>query len=362
MLVFLCKPASLFAHIEQLFFLQGKLGEKNIAMRIQREDNIYHGEYFFLNEKKNILFKGPCEGKDCTLNVFTLNKATNKEEVTESFAISENSEHNWTGIWKKGDNSAQIILRPIDVKTITHKFADIPFIKKVDPFSYVRTADLTFTQVKTKKINGLTVVWLKENFSGVEFFRIKKGLAEPALTELNGALTSIHLNNVEGYFWCNSAFVEATYKFGHSISFLNKKLLNINTTLVSDCHGTGAEAVADNLTLDCENGKTLALENIFYVGNDAIPEVNSGEWFTYRYNVFGAFIFKTLAELYPDKFKAQDKQCNYNKVEAWQFPQWRISDKGLVLKPYFPDYLHCEIKEEFLIPFAKLETYRKKDF
>ena len=362
LLLILLKGAYAFAHVEQLFFLEGKLDGRSIVMRIVREDDFYRGEYFFLSDKKNILFRGACKEKDCLLNVSVVNQTTLKEEIIESFQIAENADKSWTGIWNKGSTSSNITLTPIDVSKVDHKYKDVPYVKNLDPLSYIRTSNMVFSKVKTKKINGITLEWLRESFSGVQFIRIKKGLSQSEIELLNRNLTNIHLNNIEGYFWCNTAFKSAPYEFNFNIELVNKNILNISTSLSSDCHGTGMETQSDNLTIDTKTGKTLSLEKLFYAGKDSIPTVNSAEWFSYRYNVFGHLIYAKLKELYPLRFDTSTGNCNFNKTDSWQFPQWRLNDKGILVKPYFPDYLHCASKDEFLIPYKLLESYRRKEF
>lgn len=362
LLFILLKGISAFAHVEQLFFLEGKLNGKPIAMRIVREDDFYRGEYFFLAEKKNILFRGNCKEKDCLLSVSKLNNITLKEELLESFQIKENADRSWSGTWQKGGTSSSVLLTPIDVSKIPHKYKDVPYVNTLDPLSYIRTSNLVFSLVKTQKINNITLEWLKESFSGVEFIRIRKGLPANEMEVVNRSLANIHINNVEGFFWCNTAFKSAPYEFNSRIELINKNILNITTTLSSNCHATTLETQSDNLTIDIKTGKTLSLENLFYAGKDSIPSVNSGEWFSYRYTIFGNLIYTKLKALYPDKFVNSADKCNFNKVESWQFPQWRLSAKGILVKPYFPDYLHCERNVEFLIPYKTMETYRKKVF
>jgi len=352
----------LFAHIEQLFFLEGTLGNKPIAMRIHREEDLYHGEYFFLSDKKNISFRGECNSKDCLLSVFVMNQETHKEESTEVFRISENNDHTWSGTWRKGSNTVNILLKPIDVSKFNHPYKDLPFIKSLDPYSYVRTSELKFSAVRTKKINGITVEWLKETISGVEFIRLGKGLPTEVLNKVNTTLTGLHLAKSEGSFWCNPSTTNLKdYKFIFNISLLNKSILSLTALTTSNCFATTPETTTENITLDIKTGQQLSLEDIFYAGNKTIPAVNSAEWFDYRYKTFGAIIHKLLLNEYPDKMKASTGACSYNKDEAWQFPDWKLGEKGLLVKAFLPDYLHCEKSEEFLIPYTKLEEYRKRE-
>ncbi len=349
-----------FAHLEQLFFLRGTLGGREIGMRLQREDDFWHGEYFFLNEKRNILLKGSCDtGSGCQLSAYALNKQLNKEEITEAFKISEGKEHDWNGTWVSGNKTLTVNLKPIDIKNIDHRFKGNPFLNKLDPYSYLRTADIEFSSVKKEKVNGITVQWQREKISGVQFLRIKKGLPADAIEKTNAILTGIHLSKVEGYFWCGTLLFKGDYKLKTDIKFLSKNILSLNTSTNSNCQGTGNEVQKENITIGIPQGNSLSLEDIFYAGKDLIPRVNSGEWFDYRYTTFGALMLEMLKGLYPEKFNASSGKCDFNKVEAWQFPEWHLEDDGLHLSPYFPDYLNCQSKEEFVIPFSELEPYRK---
>jgi len=349
-----------FAHLEQLFFLRGTLAGREIGMRLQREDDFWHGEYFFLDEKKNILLKGGCSTNNgCQLSAYKLNQQTNKEEITEAFRITEDREHAWNGTWVSGNKTLTVSLKPIDIKKINHRFKGNPFLDKLDPYSYLRTADMQFSSIKKEKVNGITIEWLKEKASGVQFLRIKKGLPNDAIEKANEILAGIHLSKVESYFWCGSLLFKGAYKLKTDIKFLSKNILSLNTNTNSNCQGTGNEVQKENITIGIAQGNPLSLEDIFYAGKGTIPTVNSGEWFDYRYTTFGALMLKTLRGLYPQKFNASSGKCDFNKAEAWQFPEWHLEDDGLHLRPYFPDYLKCEHREELVIPFSELEPYRK---
>ena len=356
----LLKAGAAFAHIEKLFFLKGTLGDKPIGMRIEMEDNFWHGEYFFADTKKNIVFKGECDSNTYNLSVYRLNKVLNKEEAVETFYLTENSDHSWNGTWKSAGKELKVELKPIEVSSVPHKFKDLGAVRQLDPYSYLRTSDLEFKEIKTKKINGITVQWLREKVSGIAFIRIKKGLPEAELKKVNDLLTGVHLNTVEGSFWCGSALVEGSYTFDHSISLLNKNVLSLNTVLASDCQGTGVESFSRNLTIDIEKGEEVSFEDLFFAGQGDIPKVNSGQWYNYRYETFGKLIHKMLLELYPEKLKSTEGDCSLNKDEAWQFPQWRLAPQGVYMKASLPDYLQCKAREEFLIPYSKLESIRKR--
>jgi hypothetical protein len=366
-LIFLlaCSFFRCHAHKEYFYFLQGTIGNRAVAMEIQQYDEVWFAKLFYKDLKKDFFLKGGCDSLKCTFSTYRWDSVSGRQFLQETFRLAEQPDHSWKGERTDQHNHAEaILLQPINRSSIPHLYGYQALVRGLDPYSFLRTADLRFIKSRTESFNRkYKIEWYREPISGIEFPRIAKGFTRAKRDSTNRALEGLHIREVENYFSCNAVGFEGKYVVKTTFTYVGADLISFIKDVSFGCQSARMSHDETNLTLSVKNGCVVTLEDIFWMGRGTPPSAESQPWHEYRYNIFGAKIRSILAELYPAQMGTPKSACSYNDPEAWQFPSWHLTNEGLFLGAFFPGINRsCDAPDWAIIPYDKLKEYTNPAF
>lgn len=355
------------AHREDNYFLKGLFGTRQVGIRIDEYSNICYARYFFMEDRKDHVMEGNIlPDSTFVLNAYRWDSARNQKIVTETLIVRHRENHQWEGTWNPGTGDFDVFLYPIssdpgyDQDTILNpEFSELYF----DPYSYLRTADLKFKELKTSRIGkGLKVKWVMEPVSGIKMFRVVQGWKNRQdFTLINKLLTTQHRKIVNDKLSCSYIYETGDFEFNCKIRYLDNYLVSYSMTSTSSCFGGNPELNTVSETRSMQSGDKFILEDLIWFGEGPPPTCREGsqDWFKYRYQVFGDSILNILKKIYPDKFTGPvENDCHYNQTRNWQFPEWHFTGDGLhVGSRSVSENRKCDNQDWSVIPWKYLEKY-----
>lgn len=355
------KSGQVMAHISKIIYLQGKVGEKIVVIKMMCYDESPTRDltYFFDDAKKNHFFKGRIMGT--AWRFFSENTATNQvSENKEELFIAENKNGSWKGYWlDKAGKKINLNLNPI-INLPASKFNNFSQNNDLDLYDAFRISKINLTQTKVDKtIKNVAIDWFLEKESGISFFRLRSLNKKLKVDSLNIALESMNLSLLQNYF--NNRLDKNELKVSTEILCLTKDLISFKIISNSFLKAQNASKSQQLVTLDLQTGKNINLENILWFGKktDKKPDdTEIQETYEYRKYVFAPKIFSILKTLYPEKMKSS--ACGLNKVDTWAVPAYTVTKKGLLLG-FFPSG-NCSILDWAIIPYKVLAPYLEKKY
>ncbi len=355
------KSGELLAHISKIIYLQGKIGERTLVIKMMcfDESPVRDMTYFFDDAKKDSFFKGRIMGNAWRFyseSVTTNQASENKEELF----IAENKNGFWKGYWldSKG-KKINITLNPISSIPIS-KFNYFSQRNDLDSFDAYKISKMNLMKRKTDAtLKNVSIDWFLEKESGISFFRLHSLNKKLKVDSLNVALETMQLTLLQNYFRPKPDRKEL--KVATEILFLTKDLISFKIISNSILKAPNSVQTQQLVTLDIKSGKQIDLENLVWFGKktDKRPAANDvQETYEYRKYIFSAKIFSMLKTLYPDKMK--NTSCGLNKVDTWAVPSYALTKKGLLFG-FFPSG-NCSILDWALIPYPSLTPYLEKNY
>jgi hypothetical protein len=355
------KSGELLAHISKIIYLQGKVGERTLVLKMMCYDEspIRDMTYFFENAKKDCFFKGKITGNAWR---FYPESATGNEasENKEELLIAESKNGLWKGYWQ--DSSGKKInvnLNPITSIPVS-KFNYFAQMNDLDSYDAYKISKINLAKGKTDKtLKTVSIDWFLEKESGISFFRLHSLNKKLKVDSLNVALETMHL-----------AIIQNCLRLRPDIKKLNvsTEILCLTKDLISFKIISNSVSKAQNpsksqklVTLDIKSGKQIDLESLVWFGKktDKKPSADDVQaTYEYRKYVFASKIFSMLQRLYPDKMK--NTACGLNKVDTWAVPAYALTKKGLLLG-FFPSG-NCSILDWAIIPYKSLTPYLEKKY
>jgi hypothetical protein len=340
-------------HIEKTFYLKGKVGLRDIVIKMLCYDELpeRYIHYYFPDEKKDHYLTGRKEDQSWHF------EADSREITKTQLNITESKDGTWKGSWT--DDKAQskpVLLQPLVTDSITAAWDLLPLLNELDPYDQYRLANISFTKTGTeKKAGDLACAWYLEKGTGISFFRIIANGNKISTDSINAALLAMHLGCIQKYYSGRSTGITAT------VCYLTNELVSFQ--VISANMGTGNKTIQhkEYITLDLKSGQPVRLEDIIWF--DKQTEKPSPDdlfkIFKYRKTVFAPAVFRLLQELYPEKMREEGGGAN--KVEDWAMPLWRLSSKGIVLgfnqgggNYYLPEWA--------VIPYEKLVAFLQNNY
>jgi hypothetical protein len=350
------RSGELSAHVEQTYYLQGKIGQRAIAIKMLCYDEmpVRQVYYFFQDAKKDHFLTGKL--KDGVWNFIAeaqQEKAGARPEI--ALNIRENKKGIWTGTWTDSiGKSTDIVLNPMQPDSISSKFSYLTFVKELDPYESYRLSQVAFTKTNTeKRTKDLMCDWYIEKESGVSFFRLRSSNKKLNTNNINAALETTHLSLVQKYFAFQREKVDT--KVETSLTYLSNELVSFKVLSMSILKSSKSVTNRELFTLDVNSGQPANLEDIIWLDSAASkpPMDDLYKIYKYRKSVFAPKVFQLLQKLYPAKMKLDS--CHINKVDSWILPAWMLTNNGIALSFQTPD--DCNALNWAIIPYKNVGPF-----
>ena len=365
---FLCIN-NIYAHREKTYYLLGKVGETELAIKIDEYGNDCIASYFTQNDLYNHLLEGIILENGQINLISKYWDPVSKQNITkDSVQLIEKEKNFWTGTWTyENKEKVTFTLKPIDIKELDHPFTEVINQYEIDPFTAYRTKDVKFKKGKKEKISkGARIRKMTDPVTGISFFRILNNRRHKIQADsINNKLIAIHLRMIDAIYSCVYADNKGEYSFNYKVTFLNSDFISFTINTNRSCFGTKRNNFIEHKTFKIIDGLEPKLEDLFWFGEQPQPVLSSGEykWMQYRYKVFGPKILEILTSLYPEKINdIETKQCNYNSIKAWQFPLWKLTSKGLYLESKTLTNKKCNETPWSIIPFEALKDFTNPSY
>lgn len=355
------KSGEVLAHISKIIYLQGKVGERTLVIKMlcYDESPIRDINYFFDDAKKDRFFKGRIMGnawRFYTESVAANEASGNKEELL----ITESKNGFWKGYWLDSTGKKiNVNLNPI-ISIPTSKFNYFSQINDLDSYDAYRISKINLTKGKTgKTLKNVSIDWFLEKESGISFFRLRSLNKKLKVDSLNLALETMHLALIHNYLRPRPDRKEL--KVSTEILCLTKDLISFKIISNSFFKAQNPSKSQQLVTLDIQSAKQIDLESLVWFGKktDKKPSADDVQkTYEYRKYIFAPKIFSMLKTLFPDKMK--NTACGLNKVDTWAVPAYAVTKKGLLLG-FFPAG-NCSILDWAIIPYKSLTPYLEKKY
>lgn len=346
-----------FAHREDFYFLYGNLGDRTIALKVEGYEEAWFAKYYYMDEKKDIFLKGVCDSTGCVFNRSEWDQKKKKEVITETFKFHELPDHTWEGEWRNNKRKKiKFRLYRIEKDSIRHNFSNA-WLNKLDPYSYLRSSDVTFeTTGKKEKINGVEVEWRQEPNTGISAFRFSSGLDTASIKSGNAFMDSIHLKEFENYCTCTSISFPGEYSYSTMPTYVSYNLCSFRFSNTVNCQGNFKSEEESYMTFLIQEKKQLTLDQYLSFGQKEFAPPESGEWYQYRYKIFGKKIRDIVGEIYKNNLPSDSATCNYSNEKVWQFPEWYLSPEGVHVKAVAPGVDHsCDKGGWLILPYSRID-------
>lgn len=346
--------AKLLAHVDKTYFLQAKVDEKTIVLKIKcyNESPVRYLNYFFVEEKRDHYMEGNPMG-----NAWNFTSTDNQKEI--NLVIREEKDGSWKGFWREDANKKiNLILTPIVINPES-KYYYYAQNKELDLYDAYKISILNLEKTKTEKIaKNFKLDWYSEKESNISLFRLESENKKTKLDSINNVLEAIQLSLIYNYFQYNPNRESLTFE--PQITLLNETLISfklISNTVLKNQNPIKAQQA---FVLDLQNGAQITLEDIIWLDEkNTKPDANAiSETYEYRKKIFAPQIFSILSELYPQQM--QSAECNVNKEITWAIPNFILTEKGIQFS--FSNSATCNVMDWAIIPYEKLKPYLQKKY
>ena len=349
------QSGELLAHVDKMIYLQGKIGERTLILKIKcyDESTVRYMNYYFEDEKMDHYLEGNLIG-----NVWQFNSVDNQKEG-KNLVIKEDKNGIWKGFWREGSNKkTDIILNPIVINPDS-KYNSYSKNKELDPYDSYKISIIDLAKVKTEKVSkNFSLDWYSEKESGISFFRLHNENKKTKLDSINSTLEALQLSIIHDYFRYNPN--RNSLNIQSEILYLNEELISFE--IISDNTFTIQNPIKSQqlFTVSLRNGQAIDLESILWFDEkNTKPAANEiMETYEYRKKVFAPKVFSILNELYPEKMKTSS--CDLDKVITWALPNFAITKQGLLF--CFTNSATCNLLDWAIIPYGKLAPYLEKKY
>ncbi len=219
------KSGELLAHISKIIYLQGKVGERTLVIKMMCYDEspVRDMTYFFEDAKKDIFFKGRIMGN--AWRFYSENVPGEARKTNEELLIAESKNGFWKGYWIDNTNKKiNVNLNPITSIPVS-KFNYFSQMNDLDLYDAFKISKINLTKGKTDKtLKNVSIDWFLEKESGISFFRLRSLNNKLKVDSLNEALEIMNLSLIQNYFRPNPGLKELN--FSTEILYLTKDLIS----------------------------------------------------------------------------------------------------------------------------------------
>lgn len=349
------KSGELLAHIDKILYLQGKIGDKSIVIKIKcfDESPVRYMNYYFEDDKIDHYLEGNLIG-----NAWQFNSIDNQNEE-RNLVIKEDKNGSWKGFWREGSNKKiDLILNPIVINPDS-KYNSYSKNRELDPYDAYKISILNLEKIKTEKLSkNFNMDWYLEKESGITFFRLHNENKKTSCDSINNVLESLQLSIIHDYYRFNPN--RNSLNIQSEILYHNEQLISFKIISNSTFKTQTPVKAQQLLCLNLQNGQQIDLESLVWFGEkNAKPDTNDvSQTYEYRKKVFAPKVFSILNELYPQQMQTSD--CNLNKEATWALPNFALTKQGILF--CFSHSATCNFMDWAIIPYKKLAPYLEKKY
>lgn len=324
----------------------GSVGSSPIVMSLERTDDSLNGNYFYRSKRFDIYLVG-----DAKKGALLLNSPITDDKISLK---PDGSGYAGSLTTAKG-KTFPVRLRPVGPDAARAAPVEAP--DDLDLYERIRLAGLTLKPEKTETYAGKTIRWHVESMSGNRMFRVESGYAAPVMETINKSLSKIQWANVSNYFGCAGA------EGGSGVDasdvenpFLSDAYVSFGINESWSCAGAahpdfGMEAH----TFDARSGKELTLDDFLKFGKGPVPSEDSPGRSDYLSKTFAPGLVALLKRFHPKEMTPKKDECDYSDPEVWNYPAWRLTEKGLYVGASFPRAARvCDNPKWSTIPYSAL--------
>lgn len=349
------KSGELLAHIDKILYLQGKIGERTLVLKIKcyDESTVRYMNYYFEGDKIDHYLEGNLIG-----NAWQFNSIDNQDQE-RNLVIKEDQNGSWKGFWREGSNKKiDIILNPIIINPDS-KYNSYSKNRELDPYESYKISLIDLAKTKTEKVSkNFTLNWYLEKQSGITFFRLNNENKKTSCDSINNVLESLQLSFIHEYFRFNPN--RESMSIQSEILYLNEELISFKIISNSTFKTQTPVKAQHFFCLNLQNGEQIDLESIVWFGEkNTKPDTNDvSQTYEYRKKVFAPKVFSILNELYPQQMQTSD--CDLNKVNTWALPNFALTKQGIFFS--FSHSAICNFMDWAIIPYEKLTAFLEKKY
>lgn len=350
LLVMLLLSGNVFAHIERTYFLKGKVGERELAIRMLCYDEIpvRHLSYYFIDEIKDKYLLG--KFADNCWN-FSAEQSGN---LNPSIKITDVGNGCWKGFWiEPSGKMVDLFLKPLVTDSIVTPFGRIQLITEMDVYDQFRLSNISFTETHTQKLgNELICSWMVEKQSGISFFKIKTSNHKYNTNAINATLTNTYIPLLQNFLKKSSE--ASMQKVSTSITYVNDALLAFKIVIINT--GQNRNSYSNQcFAIDLTSGAQLSLEDLIWLDKNTKKPASDDLYTIYKYrkSTFAPMVFTWLQQLYPEKINTNN--CNLNTPDTWCLPIWGLTNKGIALGLNTSE--KCDVLNWAILPYQKLTPF-----
>lgn len=344
-----------WAHIDKIIYLQGKVGERNLVLKIKcyNESPIRYLNYYFEEEKMEGYLEGNLIGNAWQFS------SVEKDKEERNLVIKEQENGSWIGFWREGSNpKINLVLKTIVVDPES-KFKKYWQEKELDLYDAYKISILKLEKTKTEKISpNFNLDWYQEKESQISLFRLRSENKKLVLDSINTALESLQLSLIQNYFRLNP--INEIKDIQAELSYFNEELISFH--IVSKVSIKKQEPVIgyQPFNLDLKSGQSIPLESIVWFDpKNPIPPANEVyEVYQYRKNTFAPMVFSLIKKSYPEKL--QTSPCELNKEESWVAPDFILTPQGIQFS--YPASANCSDMDWAVLPYQTITNFLQKKY
>jgi len=333
---------------ESTAIYEGTAGPAQLVVQLTDDNGSISGTYFYRRTRLDIALSGQRHG-----NAMDLSADITKDKMSLTQSGAGLVGFLTTAKGKRLPVSLHPAAAPSDAPAALPAGADL--------YEHLRLAGLKLVPQETEAQNGKIIRWYREPLTGIRLFRIESGYAPPAMAAINHTLAQHQWSTVSDYLQCTGSDGGPGMDNDKADKpWLGAAYVSYVWRSSWDCAGTAhPDFSAEGHSFDARSGRELTLDEILPKGHGPIPPENDNNsaWLNYRSAVFAPAVVALMkqyhaAEMAPPK---TDDDCDYTGSDAWAFPSWVLTEKGLWLGAVNGRAMRaCDSPDWAIVPWAAL--------
>ena len=323
---------------------EGTVGKSKVVVEIDEDGD--HGRYFY-NRTRLTIELDQAHGDDGEVGLVS--------PVTgDDFGLDPDGD-GMRGTMATADGRLlDVVLHPAAPLQNTEGFPD-----GLSDFEKYQLSGLVFEPQQQVTQGGKRFRWYVEPVSGQRLFRLQSGYSQAAMDAVNRQLTGLQWQAVSNHLGCLGDDGHSGEDLSQvSTPWLGEHVVSYESSTSWYCTGAAHPDFATvGHSFDMRTGHELSLDEVVVPkGQDpqAIPKRDSREWYAYRDQTLAPALIALLRRYHPQEMVA-DEGCDYTDASAWSYPDWLLTEKGLLLGASFAHVMApCRDTPWAIIPWSEL--------
>jgi len=351
----------------------GTLGNSPIVLEVNTDNaKDVSGRYFYQKYRKDLMLRGEKDGE--ALRFEEGNDRDNEGKPRPNIRLQPTS-NGLSGEWTSPQGKVLKIellrakLPPVPVGTLPY----LATLHDVSSYEYLRLQGMKLKQGKTETFMGYTLQWWSEPQSGMSLFEVISGYTAEELQRINQQLMGRLWQQVVSFHDCLTQPGMYVYSQTADPLWMSPSVISVNIKAESNCGGSYSDERDMPFNLDTKTGKTLALEDVLWIGqgepqyyelNQLDDKASNDAYLAYseyRTKELAPWLVGQLRTLYPVEVTTttdRNDGCVYGEEQSWIFPSWYFTDQGIKLLPSFAhNQAMCRNVEWSTLPYNLIKQH-----